>query len=651
MFYKDVYQLTFIILSIYILQSTCLSTEKSIVPGYGKPPGYIGYNPVWTFKCFNNTCKKIPLKTISPATTISKKDDGKGNEKPELMSLNVCKLFCGKNTGVLWPLPTGNIVIKGPAVPIRSDNIEINSVAETTKEFTVETATIFKKLADDFKNSLLKKLPKEGEVRDFHTTLTILAILKDPEHTSLKLETDESYSINLFYDDSTKGVMTHVKADTYFGVRHALETLKQLIVYDEVKGNMVIPQKITITDKPAYPYRGLTLDTSRNFISLNSLKRTLDGMAANKLNMFHWHITDTHSFPFEPPSMPEFARYGAYSRDKIYRASDIREIVEYAKVKGVKVIPEFDAPAHVGEGWQWTYPEMVVCFNKQPWNQYCVEPPCGQLNPTIDMLYSRVLNDLYQDIFDVFDVDTLFHMGGDEVHFQCWNETTDITEWMTKRGWKTNDEGFLQLWNYFQQHALELVMRAAGSKKPNIILWTSKLTTGEALKKYLDKRQYIIQIWTKGNDPNVAELLNNGYRVIFSNYEALYFDCGFGGWVTDGNNWCSPYIPWQTVYMNKPEELAREALLSNFTLATTKQILGQSAALWTEQADDHSIDNRFWPRASALAERTWTNPKTNWADAEYRFLHQRDNLVELGISADSLQPQWCYQHEGDCPIE
>lgn len=149
----------------------------------------------------------------------------------------------------------------------------------------------------------------------------------------------------------------------------------------------------------------------------------------------------------------------------------------------------------------------------------------------------------------------LFHMGGDEVHFGCWNSTESIVEWMqNEQGWGNSEEDFVKLWTMFQNESLARLYKQAGKEIP-VILWTSTLTQKEYLAN-LPKDKYIIQIWTTGTDPQVSNLLNNGYRVILSNYDALYFDCGFAGWVTDGNNWCSPYIGWQKVYENKPAKIA-----------------------------------------------------------------------------------------------
>lgn len=137
------------------------------------------------------------------------------------------------------------------------------------------------------------------------------------------------------------------------------------------------------------------------------------------------------------------------------------------------------------------------------------------------------------------------------------------------------------------------------------------------------------------------DLLERGYKLIISNYDALYFDCGFGAWVTEGNNWCSPYIGWQKVYNNNLNAIGGKY---------KSQILGAEAALWSEQTDEYVMDSRLWPRASALAERLWTDPISTWRDAESRMLNHHRRLIENGISAERLQPEWCSQHNGNCPI-
>lgn len=157
-------------------------------------------------------------------------------------------------------------------------------------------------------------------------------------------------------------------------------------------------------------------------------------------------------------------------------------------------------------------------------------------------------------MLEQFDSD-VFHMGGDEVKFTCWEQTPSITNWMAQKGWNKTEADFVKLWNYFQTNALERLYKKAGREIP-AIMWTSLLTTDEYLTSSLPKEKYIIQVWTTGTDNQINQLLENGYKIILSNYDALYMDCGFGGWVTDGNNWCSPYIGWQKIYENKPSRIA-----------------------------------------------------------------------------------------------
>lgn len=105
---------------------------------------------------------------------------------------------------------------------------------------------------------------------------------------------------------------------------------------------------------------------------LNVIKNVINGLAMNKLNVFHWHITDTQSFPIQlemyPNSTGKMAEYGAYGPNKMYSIHEVKDLVTFARKRGVRIIPEFDAPAHVGLGWQYPGAEnYTVCINKEPW--------------------------------------------------------------------------------------------------------------------------------------------------------------------------------------------------------------------------------------------------------------------------------------------
>lgn len=182
----------------------------------------------------------------------------------------------------------------------------------------------------------------------------------------------------------------------------------------------------------------------------------------------------------------------------------------YAKQRGVLLLPEFDAPAHSSQGWQFG-PEanlgpLVSCFDL-PWEDesgtLAAEPPAGQLNPVNDNVY-KILDSVYLDFVEAFtpmyskDSLKMFHMGGDEVNFKCWAKDPNIRNWLSSQGLETdlyfNNEGYLYLWSVFQEKALKSLVKAnKGQFADGVILWTSELTKPNHIAKFLDASKYIIQ--------------------------------------------------------------------------------------------------------------------------------------------------------------
>jgi len=489
---------------------------------------------------------------------------------------------------------------------------------------------------------------KEAKQRQMEVIIRLPANAKD---VKLTLETDESYTLKIASDDTS--IYVKIDANSFFGARHALESVSQLIAFRESHNSVQIVNTASIVnDKPAYPYRGLLLDTSRNFFSVNSILALITAMSYNKMNTLHWHITDTQSFPIEIPSVPELHKYGAYSSERIYTHEDVRKIVNYGLIHGVRILPEFDQPAHAGEGWQWGpakgYGNLTVCVRKEPWQQYCVEPPCGQLNPANQRIY-EVLGKIYKTYFDLFNPD-IYHAGGDEISLNCWNSTKEVSDYMWKQYGGVEEGDYLDLWNDFVVKSSEKIYAANGDKELPLILWSSHMTSQNYLTKYLDPKKHIIQIWTSTKDKAVPNIVQSGFRTIFSTYDTLYLDCGYGNWLVEGNNWCTPYKDWKALYMNDPIRILRYHNVT-ITDAVKKSVLGQEAAMWSEQVDEHSSESKIWPRVSALAERLWSNPSQGWKQAEYRFIHHRERMVERGVQADAIQPLWCQQNSGLCYLD
>ncbi|XP_037946614.1 probable beta-hexosaminidase fdl [Teleopsis dalmanni] len=459
-----------------------------------------------------------------------------------------------------------------------------------------------------------------------------VSIRKFPD-INLNFETDESYQLHTSLEKRQLNV--HITANSFFGARHGLSSLQQLIWYDDEDDLLRILSKAIIIDAPKFRYRGLMLDTSRHFFSIDAIKRTIIGMSHSKLNRFHWHMTDSQSFPYISKHYPELAANGAYSDLETYTDDDIREVTAFARLHGVQIIPEIDAPAHAGNGWDWGpkrgLGDLSLCINQQPWSFYCGEPPCGQLNPKNNNTY-LVLQRLYEELLNLTGPTDYFHLGGDEVNLECWSQYF-------------NDTDLRGLWCDFMLNAMTRLKIANNNVEPKIVtVWSSGLTN----TKCLPKRQFAVQVWGGSTWQENYDLLDNGFNVIFSHVDAWYLDCGFGNWRSTGEGACSPYRTWQNVYKHRPWERMR------LDKAQRKQVLGGEVCLWTEQVDEGQLDNRLWPRSAALGERLWSDPDDKHEldivpqDAFRRISIFRNRLVELGLKAEPIFPKFCAQNPGEC---
>ena len=319
------------------------------------------------------------------------------------------------------------------------------------------------------------------------------------------------------------------------------------------------------------------------------------------------------------------------------------------------IVPELDAPRHAANGWQFGHVEghgnLALCINEL--DDRCRGGVCGHLNPANPKLYD-ILELAYEDLTEMFPTE-LFHMGGDEVEFLCWRKSKEIVNWMNERKLDPNDdENMFRLWQEFQINATKRLQSSTPKKK--IVLWTSSLTERPDSIRTLPPDNHIIQIWLSSREPGIADLIERGYEVIFSNSDGLYLDCGFGYYVEEGNSWCDPYKQWRTIYQNDPvkiyETLSQQSGEARRKRAKNvkEQILGSEIPAWSESIGPDSLETRIWPRGAAHAERMWTNPEGDkaWIEAEIRFVHHRERMVQRGIEAEALQPQWCHMFENRC---
>eukprot|EP00301_Raphidiophrys_heterophryoidea_P026057 c8892_g1_i1.p1 GENE.c8892_g1_i1~~c8892_g1_i1.p1 ORF type:complete len:599 (-),score=133.54 c8892_g1_i1:177-1973(-) len=403
----------------------------------------------------------------------------------------------------------------------------------------------------------------------------------------LQLETEESYTLTISVDGNAK-----IQADTQLGVFHALQTLSQLIIFDFDSKTFIIPAAPwTINDFPRFKHRELLVDTSRHFLPLATIRTIIDSMTYAKLNVMHWHIVDSQSFPFDSPSYPNLSKFGAYSAYERFTTDDVASIVEYSRSRGVRVVVEIDNPGHAGS-WCTGYPEVCPSLT-------CREP----LNPSTEATFT-LLSGLFHDLTGgirgqgLFP-DHMFHLGGDEVNTACWTQSASISQWMAANNY-TVDEAYY----YFVGRA-QTIARGMGR---DVIGWEE---IWNHFGTRLDKST-IIQQWLPGS--TVAEqCVQNGYRVIWSTDGVWYLD-GLG-------------VTWQTMYIQEPCINITDSLCSQY-------MLGGGGEMWGETADTSDVLQTIWPRAGAIAERLWSpRTLTNTTSAAPRFAAFRCLLNRRGIAA------------------
>jgi len=611
------------------------------------------------------------------------------------LSRTACELTCG--TGNLWPVPRGKNLVGSTLKTVSRTsfsfaygraNSEVQGMLQSASLRFLNVLTTHQKYAET-SESLRSGAP------------VLVSFIVEHADQQLDLDTDESYTLSIkedvcqcgapqscqHEDSSCLGrkqdgscpvgtldcrsesvLKVEVTAKTYFGSRHALETLSQLVVFDELKRTLVMPSSVTIEDEPAYAYRGLLLDAARHFLPVWMIKKSITAMSYSKLNRLHLHLTDTGSFPVQISSQPNMTKYGAYSAEDMYSKADIQDLVQFGREHGVQIIPEIDAPAHARQGWNWGpeagLGELVICNADPALNLAGLEPPSGQMNIVNENLYS-VLADIYGDVADMFD-SSIFHLGGDEVLVGnddnswagCWNLSIagkPIIDYIAQNKLDRSDkQTFYGLWKNFTKRALNLTKAAyskSGKKLSKIMQWGGFCHSvepvvfnifeyPEQVAETFPASDFMIQVWDNADGSVAPWLTKMGYSVVLSHQDYMYLDCGGSGWEQPGGYWCQPKHEWYRMYDYIPDVLSLWNIAAGSKQAD--RIEGGEAVLWGERSDKKNLEQQVWPRAAALAERLWSNPPGNWYDADPRMQLMRERLVQRNISAEALQPQWCY---------
>ncbi|CEG82842.1 Putative Beta-hexosaminidase [Rhizopus microsporus] len=474
-------------------------------------------------------------------------------------------------------------------------------------------------------------------------TLQSLKIVVKDNKAKLDLGVDESYTL----DVPAKGSQATLEAKTWVGALRGLETFAQLVQQGSSKGHLVA-HTAHIKDAPSYPHRGVMLDTARNFYPVKDILRTIDAMAYNKMNVLHWHITDSQSWPIYIKKHPELSKKGAYTPDMVYSPKDVETIIKYGQSRGVRILPEIDMPAHT-DSIALSHPELMACHGLW-WGTYAAEPPAGQLN-VIHPGTIKLVKDVIKEITSRFP-DTLYHAGGDELNAKCWPTNKEMSDYVKKH--KTT---FEQVWYDFTNDIIDYVIK----QKKRSIIWEDPVKDGGKIKT-----DTIIQSWV--NPP--SNYTSAGYDVIVSNYDYFYLDCGHGGWVGNdtryispaqtqtaddsfnyggvGGSWCAPFKTWQRIYSYDMTHGVKESHKG--------KVLGGEVALWSEQSGPTVVDSRLWPRSSAAAEIYWSGSydkkgnRRTLGEVQPRFNDWVLRMIGRGIGAEPNTPRWCLLNPNRCNL-
>ncbi|HSA95275.1 MAG TPA: family 20 glycosylhydrolase, partial [Acidobacteriota bacterium] len=389
---------------------------------------------------------------------------------------------------------------------------------------------------------------------------------------------DESYTLTV------EPGKVALEAKTDIGVLRGLETLLQLLSADEA--GYFFPC-VSIVDKPRFTWRGLLLDVGRHFHPVDVVKRNLDAMAAVKMNVFHWHLTEDQGFRVESRVFPKLHQLG--SDGMFYTQAEIRDVVAYAADRGIRVMPEFDIPGH-STSWFVAYPQ----YSSAP-GSYTIERRFGVFPPAFNPADERIypfFDAFFKEMAGLFP-DPYLHIGGDEVEGHQWDANPAIQAFKRKNG--LADNAALQA--YFNKRLLKILTKH-GKK---MIGWD------EIFQPDLPK-DIVIHSWR--GTKSLVEAAQKGYQGILSN--GYYIDL------------CQPA---EEHYLNDP--LPQDTPLDE---AQKALVLGGEATQWSELVSPETVDSRIWPRTAAIAERLWSPASVRDVDAMYRRLAATSlGLEELGL--------------------
>ncbi|MDX5419045.1 MAG: beta-N-acetylhexosaminidase [Hymenobacteraceae bacterium] len=437
-------------------------------------------------------------------------------------------------------------------------------------------------------------------------------LAKDSHHIRLVFDTkaitkDEMYTLKVSGKDVT------IRAKDTGGMVYGIQTLLQLFPLKQVK-EVKIPD-VQIKDYPRFAYRGMHLDVVRHMFPLEFIKKYIDYLAFHKMNTFHWHLTDDQGWRIEIESYPKLnsigswrdstlighfkaepARYDATRYGGFYTKDEVREVIRYAKVRGINIIPEIDIPGH-SRATIAAYPE----FSTRPDTTWNVAYTWGMYNRQNNVLQPnpatfKFLETVFHEVAELFP-SAYFHLGGDETSKMWWKADSVSQQFIRDHNLK--DEKGLQ--TYF----VEQVAGYLAAKGKKVIGWH------EILEGDLNTSTLIMN-W--GGEKEGIAAATRGHQVIMSPGKPLYFD-HYQSKDPNDSLAIHGYNPVDAVYAFEPiPDTLRKLNLDSY-------IIGAQGNVWTEyMGNPAKVEYMVFPRMTALSEVLWSpKEKKNYTDFKRRL--------------------------------
>ena len=507
-----------------------------------------------------------------------------------------------------WPLPSD--VSMGTTTVQLSHDFAISTVAGTSCP-TLDTAVL--RYQSQVVGLHIASPAAKAHAPLLHQLIVQVANIDEtyPQLNTTSAE-HEAYMLTIPADGSA----ATISAETIWGAMWGMESFSQLVRFNfTAEAYSIVSAPVVLRDTPRFPHRGLMIDTSRHFLPLASIRSIIDSLAYAKLNVLHIHASDEQSFPMQIKSYPKLWD-AAYSSQERYTQADLASVVEYARLRGIRVMVEFDVPGH-SKAICKSYPEACTTCTAKSGSTLPLNP---SRNATFDLMESLLLEMTGGSASTSGSPHGLFpgnmiHLGGDEVDADCFNRDPQVAAWMIEQGLNASEA-----YGLFTQRVNALA-KAQGRR---VVQWAEVYAN---VGTKLDKNA-IVHVWRSAHiarqpafnryiDP--AQVVADGYQTLINiGYDSTT-------WYLDNtrNNWTSFY---------------RKEPCDNITQADCKKyVLGGEGEMWGEKVDASDLVQTVWPRLAAVAERLWSPQNTtNEQTALPRIQAFRCLLNKRGIYASPV---------------